>query len=709
MFPGLYNKLDVKMLLIMFFFASLIIRASMTGLTGTPVIFPDELLYMRLANSFFHNFNTDFRENYFLSNNVFYPILLSISYLFSKPDIFYPVMKLINCVLMSAVIFPAYYISKYITNKKGISLLIALISISIPDMFSSLLIAQESLYYFVCMCTFYLILREVNNNSYKNSLLLGLFLYLSFSTKAVGIVLTIGYIGMVLNDYLIIKSNSLKHAIRRLVYTLGSFAILFIVIRFILMAINGFPNVDSLYNNVTDININIDWLVKMIFGFIIYFFYISLAFFIIPVIIMVSNISRQNEYINKFSIYIFLTMITTIFIVVFTIFVKETQDTSNIRIFTRYFFIYFIPILAISIKNILDNKMKLSFRIISLTACFILLSHLLLEKIRLVSYPLFSDAPMLIYFRLINNSYLFEIGFNILIIVGLIFISYYLIKRKNYRVTNILIAVILVGSIFNNFVLYKNYSDFNNSEIYGSESLKKEINNLSNYLSEIEKKESELNLLLMPQEYYGGADDFKMVSLESMLNFKYHYLPLNESISGDFKDGNYSLKGYAPSAYIYTNSPKRSIETVDYLVTTVNNAEFDNVEPVTIDGVGKHFKVFKINNSEFNVKYLVDNLYHDKWNDGEVKLRVYSKEQTVKITLHVEALPDTKLIIKQEGGVFEEKSIKAGEPITFTAHNINGNYIDITLSGSTSFIPQELDPNSSDMRELSFKLLDITL
>lgn len=175
-------------ILIYVFLIFVAIKALLSYFIPTLSIFSDEYAYAKIARSFFYYGNFLVHGTY--SGDPFlYPIFLSIAYVFKDMLVVYPVMKFINALLSSAIIFPIYFLARdFLTHKK--SLLISIVvSVLASNFIMASYIASENLFYPLFAFTILFLYKAFKTNKISYFLLAGLFLGLSFSTRLIGITL----------------------------------------------------------------------------------------------------------------------------------------------------------------------------------------------------------------------------------------------------------------------------------------------------------------------------------------------------------------------------------------------------------------------------------------------------------------------------------------------------------------------------------------
>ncbi|NOU66239.1 hypothetical protein GC096_19550 [Paenibacillus sp. LMG 31461] len=711
-------------LIVCIFIISVCIRFYLSHFTASPIVFGDELLWSRLAESLHNNFNTDFRGNHFISQNIFYPLIISVAYFLEDSALIYAVIKLINCILMSAVVFPIFFLTRRIFDNKWLVFILVIASISIPDMFQTALIMQEPLFYLVITTTFYFIYREFEDPgkflSIKWSIFITLLLYLCNFTKATGLSIFLSYIIYLSLSYILFKHINLKQLLFKYIFVIISFAFFYFLMNFLVKFINGFPEISDLYSGLFYFQLNLDFFIKVTTGLFLISFYTILAFMIMPVIVTIAGISKKNSAINQLNIFIILNTFITIIIIDSMLFVRETSNFMETRIHVRYLFVYFIYYLIVSTYHLYNkNKKIINLTLIVTSSIIAILSSAILEKYKLVYPMLYVDAMMLASFNFYYKYDIVKILFNISIIGSLTIFVYWLCKKKFKQTLIFTFVVVFMISLYNSFCMYTLYSRnyYNIGSGFGSSELKKEIVSINNYLKEQDKVKN-IKVLLMPitEVKLNGGDTFRIDSLESMLNVRYSVLAFEESINESFKNGVFNIENFFPIGYKYTNSTKERFGKIDYVITTVDNVIFDGLIPVSIDGVGKYYKIYKVNDERgiFRVSQMIIDRHKDMWTNGLTKVRVYSDKQDINLefNLNAQANPvDPKLIITDSTNHEEITIVKRlGSTYNFSAHKkIEDPYFEITLKSTDVFIPSKVIPNSLDPRQLSFRLLDIKI
>lgn len=175
--------------LILFYLIFVVIKTILSYFIPAPSAFSDNYVYLKMARSFFYDFN--FVIHGFPTHQYppLYPIVLSLSYLLQDMRLVYFFMKFINVVVSSLIIFPTFLLAKqFLTEKK--SLLVAILVSVIPSNFSfSGYIMSENLFYPLFLFTLYFIYKSFREKSYLYDVLAGVFLGLTFLTRINAVIL----------------------------------------------------------------------------------------------------------------------------------------------------------------------------------------------------------------------------------------------------------------------------------------------------------------------------------------------------------------------------------------------------------------------------------------------------------------------------------------------------------------------------------------
>ena len=181
-------KRIVKQLLL-YYLVFVLVKSIIAYIIPAPSAFSDEYIYVKLARSFFFNF--DFTVHNIVSpvSNPLYFIAISPAYLFNQMSVIYPVMKFINSIISSLVIFPSFLLAKEFFTSKGALKISVLISLLPSNFILSSYILTENLFYPLFLFSIYFIYKSLTSERKIWPISAGIFVGLTYLSRIVGIIL----------------------------------------------------------------------------------------------------------------------------------------------------------------------------------------------------------------------------------------------------------------------------------------------------------------------------------------------------------------------------------------------------------------------------------------------------------------------------------------------------------------------------------------
>lgn len=175
---------ELKKIIILYMIFVLVKMILSLFITGSSV-FSDEYVYSKLGWSIFNQAEYSIHGIGVSSPVPLYPILLSISYIFSNVSLIYFFMKILNILILSATIFPIYFLSRKFLNYKN-TLILCLLAMLTPMLFNTnFYLMSENLYYPLFMTFVYFSYEALSRNCRKRSIISGVLLGLLFLTRAI--------------------------------------------------------------------------------------------------------------------------------------------------------------------------------------------------------------------------------------------------------------------------------------------------------------------------------------------------------------------------------------------------------------------------------------------------------------------------------------------------------------------------------------------
>jgi hypothetical protein len=131
---------------------------------ATPTVFNDELLYAKLSQSLAAGHGLAIRGEHFFFPAPLAPLVQAPAWLLGSMTDAYAVAKLINAAVMSAAVFPAYWIARRLV-RPSFALLTAAAAVATPAMVYHGYLMSEALAYPVFLCVVAAIVRGVERPS----------------------------------------------------------------------------------------------------------------------------------------------------------------------------------------------------------------------------------------------------------------------------------------------------------------------------------------------------------------------------------------------------------------------------------------------------------------------------------------------------------------------------------------------------------------
>lgn len=208
--------------LLLWYLGFILIKSILSYFIPAPSIFNDEYLYVKMARSFF-NFGS-FSVHGVATHQYppLYPIILSISYIFNDMNVVYFVMKVINAIVSSLVIFPSFFMAREFLSEKK-SFLVAIMISVLPSNFAfTPFLMAENLFYPLFLFSIYFIYKSFTKKEYKWDILAGIFIGLSYLTRITAVIL-IAVVGAVFLINLVRKKRLVESVKKKVVLFLMAF------------------------------------------------------------------------------------------------------------------------------------------------------------------------------------------------------------------------------------------------------------------------------------------------------------------------------------------------------------------------------------------------------------------------------------------------------------------------------------------------------
>ena len=180
-----------RILLLLLFVASFVIRFCAADFEKFIIFYPDELLYYQIAENIAHG---NFLNIYNLPTafqKILYSLCLAPAFFFESIESQSHSIAAINALLVSSIIFPMYFIGKLFFENKNKIIFICFLSILLSDLSYSVTFMSENLFLPLGAWVFYFFIKIILENRLNIllSILSGILSYMLYLCKEVGILL----------------------------------------------------------------------------------------------------------------------------------------------------------------------------------------------------------------------------------------------------------------------------------------------------------------------------------------------------------------------------------------------------------------------------------------------------------------------------------------------------------------------------------------
>src|SRR6266513_5136478 len=161
-------------------------------LFAAPTVFNDELLYSKLSQSIAAGHGLSIRGQHFFFPAPLAPLAQSPAWLLSSMTHAYAAAKLLNAAIMSAAVFPAYWLARRVV-RPSYALVTAAATVATPGMLYHGYLMSEALAYPVFLCAVLVLVRAVE----KPTIAVPFVCALAIATRVQFLVLPLAYLAAV--------------------------------------------------------------------------------------------------------------------------------------------------------------------------------------------------------------------------------------------------------------------------------------------------------------------------------------------------------------------------------------------------------------------------------------------------------------------------------------------------------------------------------
>lgn len=175
------------------FVASFAYQAALGARHVAPTVFNDELMYGKLSQSLAAGHGFTIRGEHYVFPGVVAPLLQAPAWLFGSTLDGYAAAKIINALLMSAAVFPAYWLARRYM-RTSFALAVAFATVATPAMVYHAYLMSEAVAYPIFVLTVAVIVRAVEKPSRRLGVALPLVCALAVATRVQFLALPVAYV-----------------------------------------------------------------------------------------------------------------------------------------------------------------------------------------------------------------------------------------------------------------------------------------------------------------------------------------------------------------------------------------------------------------------------------------------------------------------------------------------------------------------------------
>lgn len=346
-----------KNLIIIIFFLSTCICFTISNFSKSLFLSADEMRYISIARSiangrnitYIHHIITDYQK-------ILYPLFISPAYKIHDFHLQVTMVGLINAVLMSSSVFPAYLLAKKYLNSHKQILLVCIFTILYPELVMTMTFMSENLYFPMVLWEICLVNKLFEKRGdIKLLCLFGIWTYLLYLCKEVGICFLLGYILM--ECFMALQKKKADWSLfRSIVLPVVSFLALFIIAKSTIFSAMGNSYDQTSVNAI----LSSKAVIYFFYACIYYLIYVIIAFYFFPVLYCAFGWDKLSEYTKNMFVFLISMVFVLIGTVGYTISIREDLGSLSPHLHMRYFAPLAVPFFVLFLQNFRsDDKFAL--------------------------------------------------------------------------------------------------------------------------------------------------------------------------------------------------------------------------------------------------------------------------------------------------------------------------------------------------------------
>lgn len=347
---------DIRVLVLIaagLFVLSSVVRFCLSDFPKCIGVLPDEVRYLNLAASLFNEGQLVERGGFSSFQKILYPLALSPAFLADDPLLRVRLIALLNSIYVSSAVFPALLLARRLSTSRTPVIICLLFTLVMPDMCYSMTFLSECVYLPLALWLIACCLRAFEARGragYAWCAGAGLLCYVTYLAKEVALGFALAFIVM-----MIVRSAGRVRgqAWFRACLPLGCFLVGFII-PFLLLKFTLFSGLLNSYNQTDpSVLLNPYTLLFAIYALASDATHFAIAFAFFPLVLPALTWPRLTRRERDLYLFCLLAFVFILLIVVYTISIREDLGHIGIRPHVRYVAPIFLPLLFLTIKQLL--------------------------------------------------------------------------------------------------------------------------------------------------------------------------------------------------------------------------------------------------------------------------------------------------------------------------------------------------------------------
>lgn len=367
---------DIRVLVLVaagLFVLSSVVRFCLADFPKCIGVLPDEIRYLNLAASLFNEGQLIERGGFSSFQKILYPLALSPAFLADDPLLRVRLIALLNSIYVSSAVFPALLLARRLFTGKAPVIACLLFALIMPDMCYSMTFLSECIYLPLALWLIACCLRALEARGraqYAWCVGAGLLCYVTYLAKEVALGFALAFIVMMIvricrakddgRAQAVVRSGIARSAGRvrgqawfRACLPLACFLVGFII-PFIILKFTLFSGLLNSYNQTDpSVLLNPYTLLFAIYALASDATHFVIAFAFFPLVLPALTWPRLTRRERDLYLFCLLAFVFILLIVVYTISIREDLGHVGIRPHVRYVAPIFLPLLFLTIKQLL--------------------------------------------------------------------------------------------------------------------------------------------------------------------------------------------------------------------------------------------------------------------------------------------------------------------------------------------------------------------